>query len=302
MPKDKRFIATALGLFAILFWSTSVAFSRSLMEQLGVVTGACLVYAGGGAVGCLYIICRPKHLRKLAGLPWYYWAGCGSLFVATTVCFYLAVGLSSGRQQVVEVGLINYLWVSMTLALSVPILKKKAGPGLLLGIFIACAGVAVAALEAGPFSWHVFRESLRSNWLPYVIAFAGALAWSFYSNVNRRWAGESDAWPVPVFLLASGLVLLLLRAVRPETAHWTPGVILQLGYTLLFPTLLAYAFWDVAMRRGNMVLVVSLSYLIPLTSTLITCALLGVRFGPGLGLACAMVIAGAVVCKRSVAD
>ena len=35
---------TALGFLAILFWSTTIAFSRSLTEQLGVMTTAAAIF------------------------------------------------------------------------------------------------------------------------------------------------------------------------------------------------------------------------------------------------------------------
>jgi drug/metabolite transporter (DMT)-like permease len=56
------------------------------------------------------------------------------------------------------------------------------------------------------------------------------------------------------------------------------------------------------MRKGTIVLVVSISYVTPLLSTLLNCAYLHMRPGPSLWLACAMVIGGAVLCRRSVVD
>jgi len=298
---DRR-VATTLGVFAVVFWSTTVAFSRSLTEHLGVLTAACCIYLGGGAIGCLYLVGNAEQRRRLAGIPWRYWLGCGGFFVANIVCFHLAVGLASGGQKVVEVGLINYLWISLTLLLSVPILNKKARAGLLPGMVIACTGIVLASLHSGPFSWTTFLEDLRGDRIPYVLAFLGAVMWALYSNLSRRWGGEMEGWSVPVFLLTAGLVFLALRTTVSEQARWTPRVVTELALTLTFPTLLAYVFWDVAMRKGTIVLVVSVSYVTPLLSTLLNCAYLHIRPGPSLWLACAMVIGGAVLCRRSVVD
>jgi drug/metabolite transporter (DMT)-like permease len=218
------------------------------------------------------------------------------------VCFHSAVGLASDRQQVVEVGLINYLWVSFTLLLSIPILKKKARWSLGLGIIVACAGIVIAKSPPGSLGWNGLIENGRGGAVPYALAFVAAVAWALFNNFSRRWGDETDGGAVPVFLLVSGLVLLGLRSWTVETPHWTPRVILELAYMIVFPTLLAYAFWDAGMRKGKIVLLASLSYLIPLLSTIISCAYLRIMPGPGLWLACAMVIGGAAICKRSVAD
>jgi drug/metabolite transporter (DMT)-like permease len=294
--------ATTLGILAVVFWSTTVAFSRSLTQQLGVLTAACCIYIGAGTVGCLYLLVNPKERRALARIPLRYWLGCGGLFIANIVCFHLAVGLASGGQKIIEVGLINYLWISMTLILSVPILRKKARWGLAPGIVIACAGIMIAALQAGPISWEVFLEDLRGSRLPYVLAFVCALMWALYSNLSRRWGGQTGSGPVPVFLLAAGLVFLVMRFAVSEHTLWSARAGIALGCMILFPTVLAYGFWDIAMRKGAIILVVSVSYLTPLLSTLINCAYLRILPGPGLWAACGLVVGGAVLCRRSVYD
>lgn len=312
-------LATALGLIAIVLWGTSVALSRSLAESLGVYTTACWIYLGSGAIGCLYVCMQRERRRRLARIPWAYWVGCGSTFVIYIVCFHLAVGLASDRRQVVEVGLINYLWISLALVFSVPLLGKRARLGLVPGVIVACAGIALLAFASGSLSWETLGQSLHNggwtagsrlrdggllpdNALPYALALLAAVSWGLYSNLSRRWSGRTDSGGVPVFLLASGLVLLALRCFVTEETLWSPRAVAELAYTVLFPTLLAYAFWDLAMRKGAMVLVVSASYLIPLMSTAITCLYLHVTPGLALWIACILVMAGAVLCKRSIID
>jgi drug/metabolite transporter (DMT)-like permease len=70
----------------------------------------------------------------------------------------------------------------------------------------------------------------------------------------------------------------------------------------VFPTIIAYVFWDNAMRRGNMILVTSLSYLTPLLSIIISSVYLGVEAGAYLWVGCLLVIAGSLTCKMSVEE
>jgi drug/metabolite transporter (DMT)-like permease len=76
----------------------------------------------------------------------------------------------------------------------------------------------------------------------------------------------------------------------------------ELAYMAVFPTILAYAFWDTAMRRGNMILVASLSYLTPLLSIIIGSVYLGVGAGWNLWTGCILVVAGSLICKLSVEE
>jgi len=150
-------------------------------------------------------------------------------------------------------------------------------------------------------AWQIDRE-YANRASERVAPEKAAVAWALFNNFSRKWGGATDGGAVPIFLLISGLVLLALRSCTAETPHYTPRVMLELAYMIVFPTLLAYIFWDVGMRKGKIILLASLSYLIPLLSTLISCAYLRVIPGPSLWLACAMVIGGAAICKRSVAD
>jgi drug/metabolite transporter (DMT)-like permease len=118
--------------------------------------------------------------------------------------------------------------------------------------------------------------------------------------LSRKWAADSGASAVPLFLLATGLALLLVRLFVAEQSHLDANGVLPLVYLIVFPTILGYVSWDVAMRKGNLILIASLSYTIPLASTVLSSYFLGVGVPAHLWLACAFVIAGAAVCRYSV--
>jgi drug/metabolite transporter (DMT)-like permease len=129
-----------------------------------------------------------------------------------------------------------------------------------------------------------------------------AITWGLYSNLVRRWAGHSEGGAVPLFLLVAGLILTTIRFIFPEESCWTPRVIVELLYMSVFPTFLAYFFWDRAMRKGKMILVASLSYFTPLLSIMTSSLYLQVAIKPSLWTACGLVIAGAIICKFSIID
>jgi len=235
-------------------------------------------------------------------LPYWYLFGCGALFVFYTVCLYLAVGLAFGREQVIEVSIINYLWPGLTLVFSIPILHKKARISLIPGVVIAFAGFCLVAIQSGMFSWEGFKGNFQINCLPYLLAFMAAISWGLYSNLSRRWAGHVESGAVPIFLLFTGLILTILRFIFPKESYWTPRVVIELLYMSIFPTFLAYTFWDRAMRKGKIILVASLSYFTPFLSIIISSFYLQVVVRANLWIACALVIMGAVICKFSIYD
>ena len=293
---------TVFGFLAILFWSTTIGFSRGLTEALGPVTAGAAIFLISGVVGCAGLVLAGGGVRKVFLLPRPYLIGCGALFVIYEFCLYLAIGLSASRQQVIEVGIINYLWPGLTLAFSIPILKKRARPWLVPGMLVAFAGVFLAMAQGESFSWASFLARDRGSLIPYLLAFVGAICWGLYSNFSRRWAANARGVGVPLFLLATGVLMALVRMGFRESSQWDRGTVAVLIYVAVVPGLLAYVFWDLAMRRGRMILVASFSYLTPLLSTLVSCLYLRVWPGRGLWVACVLVIGGALICKLSVEE
>lgn len=302
-PRQEYLTATILGILAILIWASLVAVARGTQEHLGVLASAALANLVGGAIGIGVAQARGGYLQKAIRLPPKYLFGCGGLFVLYNASLYPAIHTAISDQQVVEVGLIQYLWPALTLVFAVFLLGKKAGPWLWPGLIVATSG-AFLAKSGGAVSWASFRAGLDVYPWPYALALVAAVSWALYSNGARRWAGQSGVTGAPLFLLATGIVLGIVYAAGGGGSRlplqWRP--VMELAYLTLFPTLLAYVFWDHAMRRGHMVLVASLSFFTPLLSTMISCLYLGVPMGTYLWIASGLVIAGAAICKRSVGE
>jgi drug/metabolite transporter (DMT)-like permease len=299
---------TLCGFLAVFIWSSLVAFSRTVLEAMGTLSGAACVYLLGALFGRLLFGLAGKWPR-ISSLPWTYLVGCGVPFVAYIVCFNLAIGLSQDREQAIEVAIVNYLWPAMTLVFSVPVLNKRARISLVPGILLAFSGVAMAMSQSsqtsggGLASWFDrWIGHVEGNWPPYLLALVAAVLWGLYSTLSRRLAGGRDMGAIPIFLLVSGVILYALRPLLDDRPVCGLQTGLELIYMALFPALLAYTCWDIGMRRGNVVLVASVSYLTPLFSTVISCKVLRVPLTWHFLVACALVILGAVVCKYSVVD
>jgi drug/metabolite transporter (DMT)-like permease len=294
-------LSTAGGLGAILLWSATFAFARSLSEQIGPLTAGAAAYLVGGLVCLLRLAFSPRPLRERLNLPRKYLFGCGFLFIFYTAAIYRAVGLAKDREQVLEIALVNYLWPALTILFSMPLLKKRARLWLLPGTALALGGVFLVMTQGTRLSWASFQDHLRSSTFAYVLAFAAAIAWALYSNLTRRWSGPGNDGAVELFVPATGLVLLGLRLLTTEPTGWNVRVAGEAA-GLAAITTLAYLLWDLSMRKGNLLLVVACSYFTPLLSTLVSCVYLKVSPGPGLWIGCLLLVAGSLVTWRSVLD
>lgn len=299
MDKSKR--NTAAGLLAILFWSSTVAFSRSLSEPLGPLTAGALNYILGG----LLAIAAASRLHGGVGLifrmPRRYLLVCGALFVSYVVLLYLAVGLSRNRSQVLAVGLANYLWPSLIMVFSIFIRKKRARIWLLLaGILLALAGTWIVVMD-GDQKVILDLAGSAGNLLPVGLAAAAAIVWGIYSNLAAEWAPQKGS-AIPIFLLASGVLFLVLRFFAGEASRWEWSLAPILVFMVIFPNWLGYLFWDYAMQHGDMLLVTAFSYFTPLLSTLISALVLHLKLSLLLGVGALLISAGAVISRLGIRD
>jgi len=106
---------------------------------------------------------------------------------------------------------------------------------------------------------------------------------------------------VPFFMLATGALLFALRPLHPEKTLWGLRAVLEMSFMSLV-TVIAYVSWDIAMRKGNVVLVAACSYFIPLFSTLVSSLYLRITPGLTLWLGCGLIILGSLISWNSMKD
>ncbi len=290
---------TILGLSAILLWSATVAVARSISERIGPVTAGASVYLTAAVLLGGDLLLKERSFKNLRKLPRRYVIGCGALFVLYTVTLFLALGLAADRRQTIEVGLLNYLWPALTILFSLLILGKRASVALIPGTLVALGGVFLVLTQGTSVSWSSFSMNVLSNPVAYGLGAFAAIAWALYSNLTRRWGEPNSSGAVLLFTLTTGMAFWLLRLLRPENGAWGVHVVAEIAF-LALATALAYVFWDIAMREGDMVLVASCSYLTPFFSTVVSCVYLSVWPGPSLWVGCLLIIVGSFLSWRSI--
>ncbi len=290
--------ATVMGIVALFLWSTTVACGRRLGEEVGATTSAALFFGCSGTVGCLWLAARGRLRAKLE-LDRRYLVVCGTLFVGYMFCLFQALGLAKSHAQVLEVGLINYLWPVLAMVFAVPLLSLRARWSLVPGLAAAGVGIFLVTTQGQSITLDGFLERVGGNGPAYLLALIAAVAWGCYSPLSRRWGRGGGA--VAIFMLTTGVVLGIASRFMGETTHFSWRAIGEIAYMAAGPNL-AYVLWEHAMRRGNIWLVVACSYLTPFMSTVVSCWYLGVTPGMQLWVGCALIVTGAVVCKLAVSD
>ncbi len=163
--------ATLIGLAAILLWSTMVGLIRSMSEGLGPVGGAAMIYTLSGLL-CLVTVGFPD-IRRFS--PRYLIAG-SVLFVSYEICLALSLGYAATRSQAIEVGMVNYLWPSLTIVFAILFNGQKSTLWVIPGLLISLLGVCwVLGGEEGLHLEEITRNVVSSP-LSYALAFAGAFA------------------------------------------------------------------------------------------------------------------------------
>ncbi|MCP4545071.1 MAG: aromatic amino acid DMT transporter YddG [bacterium] len=291
--------STVGGFGAILLWSTSVAFARSLSEQLGPVTAATAVYGVSGAISLISLLRSNQNRQRILQLPLRYLVGCGALFAGYTLLLFLAVGSAGNHQQVVEVGLLNYLWPILTFLFSLVLLGKRANWIILPGTLLALVGLFLVVTQGAAPSWQSLCRNLAGNPVAYTSAFVAAVSWALYTNLTNRWVHDREQGGMPLFLPATALIMLLLSCTLEESRQWSFRALTEVLF-LGIATYAAYMLWDNAARRGNIVPVIAASYLTPLLSTIVTCIYLDIMPGARLWIGCGALVLGSILSWQAI--
>lgn len=264
---------TLIGFGAVLMWSATIGLFRSVSEFFGPTGGAALIFTTSGILASLFFGLRVRDIPRA------YLLGGGLLFVTYEVCLALSIGLANSRAQSLELGMINYLWPSLTILCAVIFRQQKASWLLFPSILLCVTGIAFVMKGDSNWSVDLFWNNVESNPVAYSLAFAAAFIWAIYSVVARQYGQGKNA--IPLFLVTTAIVLWgkYILSVEPSLVFNLNGMLQVVLLGLL--TAAAYTCWNYGVQRGNLTLLAIASYFTPVLSMFLGCLWLGVQ--PGLG-------------------
>lgn len=281
--------ATLIGLVAILLWSTMVGLIRSVSEGLGPVGGAAMIYTVSGLL-CLATVGFPDIKRFSKG---YLTAG-SVLFVSYEMCLALSLGFAATRSQAIEVGMVNYLWPSLTIVFAILFNGQKSTLWVIPGLAISLLGVGWVLGGENGLHVHDIMLNIVSSPLSYGLAFTGAFIWAAYCTVTSRYARGQNG--ITLFVLLTALSLWVKYAVsdQPEMVFSVPVVmkLLMCGVALGF----GYAAWNIGILHGNVTVLAAVSYFTPVLSAALAAIMLSSPLSFSFWQGALMVCAGSLLC------
>lgn len=281
--------ATLIGLLAILLWSSIVGLIRAVSESFGPVGGAALIYTLASVL--LLFSIGATRIRELPG-RYLFWGSL--LFVAYELCLSLSIGYANTARQAIEVGMVNYLWPSLTIAFAIVFNRQRSGLLIVPGFALSTLGVCwILGGEQG-LDISGMTANVQDNPLSYGLAFAGALIWAGYCTVTAPIAEGRNGITLFFMLVAAALWIQYLFA-GEGTMDFNPRslVLLVLAASAMG---FGYAAWNVGILHGHVTLLAGASYFIPVLSAALAAMLLGASFSAQFWQGAAMVCVGSILC------
>ncbi len=302
-------LATLCGIFSVLIWSTTIAFSKSVMQAEGNYNAMFLIYFFSGLVilGMLFLWQGKELIVKWKRLSLQFYLKIGIFLLLNNVLLYIAIGLASDENELLIVAIINYLWPIITYMIKVPMFHLK--PKLFLFIFsilLSILGVMMALSQTYSFSQFLLLLHIAgTNFWAYFLTLLTAVSWGIYSNLIKKFRTDDDMAALPVIFIVSGLLFLFYQLYH---GHFYLSGFSSLfkNYELLYmifgPTSMGYLFWYIAMKKGNKNLVISLSFLIPIFSILFISLKFSKEIGIFFWVAACLLITGAYLSYKAVPE
>ena len=246
---------TTIGAVAIPLWSSQALFT-TLSGAIPPFQLAAMAFAIGGCGGLAVMLSTGASIESWRQ-PWPVWLhGVGGLFTYHALYF-----LALKNAPPTEASLIGYLWPLLIVVFAALLPGERLRAAHLIGAFLGFAGAALLVTNGG-------QISIRAeDTFGYTCALGSAIVWAVYSVTSRRFASVPSQ-TITLFCIATS-VLFFAAHTAFETTVWPSGMVQWIAVIGLGigPLGLAFTVWDVGMKHGNMRLLGTASYAIPLLST-----------------------------------
>lgn len=279
--------STLIGTLAILMWS-ALALLTVLCNEIPPFELLAISFSIAFCIGVVMWIREGKEsLRHLKQPLWIWTVGVGGLFG-----YHLFYFLGIKNAPALQANLINYLWPLLIVFLSAFLPNEKLRWFHIVGGLCGFLGAGLLIFSKNGDGALVLNFSIG-----YIYAFLGALAWSSYSVISRTFAyvptSVVGGFCAVVALFAWILHFLFEKSIIPNAVELFAAILLGLG-----PVGGAFFVWDVGMKQGDIKLLGTLSYAIPLFSTLLLILFGLAQSNFTVWVACGLIILGSIISSK----
>lgn len=197
-----------------------VGLIRGVSEGLGPVGGAAAIYSLSGLL-LIFTVGFPR-IRQI---PKGYLLAGSLLFVSYEICLALSLGYAATRHQAIEVGMVNYLWPSLTILFAILFNGQKTNWLIVPGLLLALVGVCWVLGGDNGLHYDEIINNITTSPLSYFLAFIGAFIWAVYCTVTNKYARGFNGITVFVLLTGASLWVYYFLTPQPEMVFSTPVMI-----------------------------------------------------------------------------
>lgn len=285
MTKNK---ATAIGCCAPIFWGMSVSLVRMISETIGVTAGLAINYIAA-AIFTYFIFGLPRFSR----LPLkYYILGLGSA-VACALSFAFSLAMAKDGTQTMEVGMVNYLWPSLTVLFAVIFNKQKAKWWIALGMLSAVYGIMMILSGRYLVDFASFFSHIKDNPVCYFLGLVAAVSWAAYSNFTTAWGrGEN---PTALIFIINAVLFNSMWLLDGTPANFSVKGLLIVALTSAVMGG-AYGLWTYGVQKGNISIMGIASYFTPVLSCIFASLLIGAALNHTFWVGVGIVVLGSFIC------
>lgn len=278
-----------MGLTAICLWSMIVALIKEVSRDFGPIGGAALIYSLASIL--LFLSFGWTRIKDFS-ITYLIWGSI--LFVAYELCMALSIGYTHNNKQAIEVGMVNYLWPTLTILFSNFFNQQKSNLLIIPGICLSMFGICwVLGGEYG-LSINAVMLNIYANPLSYGLAFLGAILWATYCTVTARSANGKNG--ITLFFVMVSIILWIKWMLIGDS--FPPLELNSLIYVVgaAFAMGMGYGAWNIGIMYGNVTLLAVASYFTPVLSSLISAVFLNTYLGFSFWQGTCMVSLGALLC------
>jgi drug/metabolite transporter (DMT)-like permease len=276
MKTERSRILLALGSLYVIWGSTFLAI-RFALDGFPPLLLAGIRFAVAGVL--TYAWARWRGAPAPSRIEWRSSLIVGTLLVAGNACVVIAEQWVSSGVAAVAIGSVP-LWV----ALMAGLFGRWPSRGEWIALAVGLAGVAI--LQTG--------GDLRASPAGAIVLTVSCVSWALGSVYSRRLPLPKGLMASGAQMLAGGLVLLLLAALRGERMAGAPSTqaVLALGYLIVAGSIVGYSAYQFLLSRVRPTLAASYAYVNPVVAVGLGAAVAGEAVAPRALGALVLILSG----------
>lgn len=282
-------ISTLIGVSALIFWSTLVGMLRLSSDQFGPIYSVTYIYTLSAII-----------LFLLYGLPDFNKSSkkflliSSALFVTFELCFAFSITFATTSSKSIEMNIIFNLWPTIVIMILALLKEEKVNLLTIVGFIISFTGIIIINYNKN-FN---FIDNIIENPLSYFLIFLSCVLWAIYCIYTKKHSNGSNGISLYFILTAITLWVFTISTkgldfqVLDISSYWVvliAAVFLALGYLA----------WNIGIIKGDMPLLVMLSYFSPIMSSSFSSLVLHSNLSINFWYGTCIVILGSLVCWLS---